>query len=85
MHETQKNTNNHYELLNYLYSYFINMNKHQQYKHYINTFGLPEGEMQEWHKSDYNPTWTVQCYCSSIYRHSTQPEQNYIHVPDIYS
>jgi hypothetical protein len=24
------------------------------------------------------------CYCSSIYRHRTQPGKNYIHVPDIY-
>jgi hypothetical protein len=23
-------------------------------------------------------------YCSSIYRHGTQPEHNYIYVPDIY-
>jgi hypothetical protein len=53
--KTQKNTNNHYELF-YLYSPLLNMNKHQRYKHYINTLGLPEGEMQEWHESDYNST-----------------------------
>jgi hypothetical protein len=47
MHETQKNINNHYELLDYLYSHFTNMNKHQRYKHYINTFGLLEGEIRE--------------------------------------
>jgi hypothetical protein len=29
--------------MSYLYSHFINMNKHQQYLYYIGTFGLPEG------------------------------------------
>jgi hypothetical protein len=28
----------------YLFLYFINMNKHQQYSYYIGTFGLPKGE-----------------------------------------
>jgi hypothetical protein len=41
--------------------------------------------MWERRESDYNAAWTVWCYCSSIYRHGTQPGQNYIHVPDIYS
>jgi hypothetical protein len=36
--------NNHYQSLDYLYSHFINMNKHQRYLYYINTFGLLEGE-----------------------------------------
>jgi hypothetical protein len=35
-------------------------------------------KMREWRESDYNPAWTVRCYCSSIYRHGTQPGQNYI-------
>jgi hypothetical protein len=30
--------------LSYLYSHFMNMNKHQQHLYYINTFGLSEGE-----------------------------------------
>jgi hypothetical protein len=41
-------------------------------------------EKQEWRKSDHNSAWTVRGYCSSIYKHRTQPGQNYIHVPDIY-
>jgi hypothetical protein len=28
----------------YLFLYFINMNKHQQYSYYIGTFGFPKGE-----------------------------------------
>jgi hypothetical protein len=36
--------NNHYESLDYLYSHFINIDKHQWYLYYINTFGLPESE-----------------------------------------
>jgi hypothetical protein len=36
--------NNHYKSLDYLYSHFINMNKHQCYLYYINTFDLVEGE-----------------------------------------
>jgi hypothetical protein len=28
--------------LEYLYSYFIHMDKHQKYLYYIYTFGLPE-------------------------------------------
>jgi hypothetical protein len=39
-----KNINNEYKSISYLYSHFINMNKHQQYLYYINTFGLLEGE-----------------------------------------
>jgi hypothetical protein len=40
----KKNMNNHSKLLDYLYSYLINMNKHQQYLYYICTFGLTECE-----------------------------------------
>jgi hypothetical protein len=36
--------NNHYKSLDYLYSHFINMDKHQRHLYYINTFGLSEGE-----------------------------------------
>jgi hypothetical protein len=39
-----KNINNNYEIISYLYSHFITMNKHQQYSYYIDTFGFPEGE-----------------------------------------
>jgi hypothetical protein len=42
-------------------------------------------EERERCESDYNPAWTIPCYCSSIYRHGTQPGQNYIHALDIYS
>ena len=44
VHEIQKNINNDYKSVNYLYSHFIDMNKHQQYLYYIDTFGLPKGE-----------------------------------------
>ena len=36
--------NNHYKTIDYLYYHFINMDKHQQYLYYINTFILAEGE-----------------------------------------
>ena len=38
------NMNNHFKSLDYSYSYYINMNKHQQYLNYICTFDLTEGE-----------------------------------------
>jgi hypothetical protein len=38
----KKNTNDHSKSLDYLYSYFIIMDKHQQYLYYICTFGLTE-------------------------------------------
>jgi hypothetical protein len=44
VHEIQKNINNDYQSVSYLYSHFIHMNKHQQYLFYIDTFGLLEGE-----------------------------------------
>jgi hypothetical protein len=31
------------------------------------------------------PTWTTRNYCSSIYRHGTQPKQKYNYDPDIYT
>ena len=31
-------------------------------------------------ESDYNSAWGVRWYCSSIYRHGTQPGWNYIYV-----
>jgi hypothetical protein len=40
----KKNINNHSKSLDYLYSYFINMNVYQYYLYYICTFGLTEGE-----------------------------------------
>jgi hypothetical protein len=77
IHEIQKNTNNDDMSTNYLYSYFINMDKYSQYLYYIDTFGLPEGK---------NTRLTLERlqypYYSSIYRHEMQPGQNYIHVPD---
>jgi hypothetical protein len=36
--------NNHLKSLDYLHSLSINMDKHQWYLYYINTFGLSEGE-----------------------------------------
>jgi hypothetical protein len=44
VHETQKNVNNDDISINYLHSYFINMNKYSQYLYFIDTFGLSEGE-----------------------------------------
>jgi hypothetical protein len=38
------NMNNHFKSLDCSYSYYINMNKHQQYLNYICTFGLTEDE-----------------------------------------
>jgi hypothetical protein len=35
--------NNYSKSLDYLYPFFINMNKHQRYLYYICTFGLIEG------------------------------------------
>jgi hypothetical protein len=32
----------------------------------------------------YLPIAISRGYCSSIYKHGTQPGQNYIHLPDIY-
>jgi hypothetical protein len=42
--EYKKNINKDYITAIYLYSHFINMEKHQQYLYYIGTFGLPEVE-----------------------------------------
>jgi hypothetical protein len=36
-------------------------------------------------ESEYNPALTVRCYCSSIYRHVTQPEQKYIYILNVYT
>jgi hypothetical protein len=84
IHEIQKNINNNDISTNYLYSYFMNMDKCSQCLYYIHTFNLPEGEnarvTQERLQFSVNSTG----YCSSIYRHGTQPGQNYINVPDIY-
>ena len=44
VHEIEKNINNDYKSISYLYSHFISMNKHRQYLYYIDTFGLSEGE-----------------------------------------
>jgi hypothetical protein len=38
------NMNNHFESLDYSYSHYININKHQRYLNYICTFGLTEGK-----------------------------------------
>jgi hypothetical protein len=38
------NINKNFKSLDYSYSYYINMNKHQQYLNYICTFGSTEGE-----------------------------------------
>jgi hypothetical protein len=40
----KENMNNHFKLLDYLYSLFINMDKHQSHLYYICTFGSTEGE-----------------------------------------
>jgi hypothetical protein len=44
VYEIQKNTNNDDISVNYLYSHFISMNKYSRCLHYIDTFGLPDGE-----------------------------------------
>jgi hypothetical protein len=65
-------------LLIHLYSYSI---KHKWIFNSIKTTLMPsvcsKVRMRE---SDYNPTWTVRCYRSSIYRHGTQPKWKYIYA-----
>jgi hypothetical protein len=41
-------------------------------------------KVETW-ESDYNSAWTVRGYCSSIYRHGTQSEWNYIQDPQYLS
>jgi hypothetical protein len=69
VHDIQNNINNDYESISYLYSHFINMNKHQQYLYYIDTFGLAEGEdtrvTQEWLQSSVNSIVLLFIYLSA--------------------
>jgi hypothetical protein len=41
------NMNNHFKSLDYSYSSYINMNKHQRYLNYICTFDFTEGKRAE--------------------------------------
>ena len=59
IHEIQKIINNDHITVVYLYSYFININKHPWYLCYFVNFGLSEGEnarvTQEWLQSSVSP------------------------------
>jgi hypothetical protein len=45
----------------------------------VNVTLIPSACSKVWmQESEYNPAWTVRGYYSSIYKHGTRPEQNYI-------
>jgi hypothetical protein len=48
------------------------------------TFNLKEWEYRRDAKVNAKPAWTVQEYCSPIYKHGSQPMQNYINALYIY-
>jgi hypothetical protein len=62
--------------------YYIIMNKHELYRVTFVPLAWQKTKIQVWRASEYQSAWTVQGYCSPIYRRGTQPGRNYIYVLD---
>jgi hypothetical protein len=71
--------NNHITL--FISLYYTIMNEHEQYWITFIPSAWQKAKVQVWRANEYQSAWTVQSYCSSIYRHGTQPDWNYIHAP----
>jgi hypothetical protein len=65
-----------------IYLFYIIMNEHGQYWITFVPSAWQKAKVQAWRTSEYKSAWTVWEYCSPIYRHGTQPGQNYIYVLD---
>jgi hypothetical protein len=64
----------------YTYFYYINLNNQRWYLITFVSSAWQKAKIRALRVSEYKIVWTVQGYCSSIYRHKTHHVRNYIHA-----